>query len=180
MKRVLPLAILLLLAGGCVPESVRQTNRLNADAARWIAETAPDAGVDRAARTIADGSAVIERTLGAPETPISYTPEAHEATVKRADADAAAQQAVGAAISGWVEETVKTVANYVLPGAGGLLVGLWAWLRTSRALQTVKQGAAVIVNAVEKLPEAKLAVSAAASRVGASAVVDSLVQALKR
>lgn len=170
---------LLLLMGCGTPDSVKRTNYLNGEAAKWIADKSLDPAIDRAATTIAAGTDQIARKLGEPEERPAYTPEVHEATVAQAKQDIDTQEAVKKGITGWIEKAVTNVADFVWPGLGGILMGAFFWLRKSAQYDKLKKGASVIVRAVEKIPAAKDAVSALASKVGAGEAVDSIVKAVK-
>ncbi len=174
-----------LLAGCGTPQSVVRTNALNGEAARWIAEKSEDAGIDRAAVTIAAGSDVIARKIGVPEEPVVYSPEVHEATVVQAGKDVDAQDAVKRGISDWVTGLVTKGADLIFPGLGGLLVGLLAFVRKSAQFDKLKKGASVIVDTVNKLPPevsrtVKGAVENAAAKVGAGDLVKGVVKALEK
>lgn len=170
-----------LFAGACgTPESVRETNYLNGEAARWIVEASPDPAIDRAATTIAAGSDQIARKLGEPEERPAYTAEVHEAKVAAAKSDLDSQEAVKRGITGWIEGMVTKVADFALPGLGGILVGAWAWLRKNAQYDKLKKGAGAIVKTVSKIPGAEDAVAAYAQKIGAADVVKSTVDMLKK
>jgi len=172
---------LVLMLGGCgTPNSVKQTNFLNGEAARWIVETSPDPAIDRAATTIAAGSDQIARKLGDPEERPVYTPEVHEKTVDQAKDDIDQQEAVKKGITGWIEKAVGTVADIIYPGLGGILMGAFFWLRKNAQYDKLKKGTDVIVRAVEKVPGAKDAVSALATKVGAGSLVDAVVKSVAK
>lgn len=172
------LALCCLFVGCGTPESVRETNYLNGEAARWIAETSPDPAIDRAAGSIAAGSDQIARKLGEPEERPAYTPETHEATVEKAKSDLDAQEAVKRGIGGFIENLVTKGADLILPGAGGFLVGAFLWIRKRLQFDKLKEGAKIVVRAGEKIPAVKEATAALASKLGVGKQVDEIVQNL--
>jgi len=182
MRRIKAMFVgLLLLVTGCgTPESVRQTNRLNADAARWIADTSPDPGIDRAAKDIADGSLLIERKLGAPEQPLPYSAEVHEGAIVQGNKDVDAQEAIGKGISDWISTAVTKVADFVWPGLGGLLAGAFFWLRKNTQFDKLKAGVAPIIATIEKMPDVKAAVASYAGKIGAGAAVKAVVDSVAK
>jgi len=179
------LALAALLCGCGTPESVKETNYLNGEAARWIVEASPDPAIDRAATTIAAGSAQIERKLGEPEAKPIYTPETHEKTVAQAKQDIDDQEAVKKGITGWIEGMVTKLADFILPGVGGILVGAWAWLRKNAQYDKLKKSAGIVVETINKLPDGmsktvKGAVETAAAKVGAGDLVKASVKMLEK
>lgn len=178
--RHLVVVALVALAGCGTPESVRETNYLNGEAAKWIVSFSPQPEVKRAASTIADGSLQIERKLGAPEERPEYTPEKHEAVVKQAKDDLDQQEAVKGAITGWFQNLITKGADLILPGAGGFLVAAWLWLRKKLAFDKLKAGAAPIVKVLDAHPEIQDKVAAYAGKIGAAGVVKSAVDFLKK
>lgn len=181
MKRLIAVyfAVVLFTSCGCgTPESVREANYLNGEAAKWIVETSTDPAIDRAASTIAAGTVQIERKLGEPEERPVYTPETHEATVEKAKSDLDQQEAVKKGIAGFLENIVTKGADFIWPGLGGTLVGAFFWLRKKLQFDKLKSTAQVIVRAGEKVPAMKEATSALAGKLGVGKQVDDVVQGL--
>lgn len=172
------LLALMLLVGCGTPESLRETNYLNAEAARWIAEASPDPAIDRAAGSIAAGSEQIARKIGEPEVKPAYTPDVHDATVAKSKADLDAQEAVKRGIGGFFENIVTKGADLLWPGLGGTLIGAFFWLKKKLQFDKLKAGAQVVVRAAEKIPAVKEATAALASKLGVGKQVDDVVQNL--
>lgn len=172
------LLALMLLVGCGTPESLRETNYLNGEAARWIVEASPDPAIDRAAGTIAAGTDQIARKLGEPEVKPAYTPDVHDATVEKSKADLDAQEAVKRGIGGFFENIVTKGADLLWPGLGGTLIGAFFWLKKKLQFDKLKAGAQVVVRAGEKIPAVKEATAALASKLGVGKQVDDVVQNL--
>ena len=172
------LGVIVILAGCGTPESVRETNYLNGEAARWIVEASPDPAIDRAATTIAAGSDQIARKLGEPELKPIYTPETHEKTVEKAKSDIDQQEAVQRGISGFFESIIKKVGDGIWPGLGAAAIGAFFWLRKNLQFNKLKQGAQIVVRAGEKIPAMKEATAALAGKLGVGKQVDDVVQNL--
>lgn len=180
MKRYLVVMACVALASCGTPDSVKRTNALDGKAARWIADRSEDPAVDRAAKSIEDGSLVIAREIGVPEVDPVYTPEAHEAAVVQANADLDSQEAVKKGISGFIQNIVTKGADLLWPGLGGTLLGAFFWLRKKLQFDKLKAGAQVVVRASEKIPAVKEATAALASKLGVGKQVDDVVQGLLR
>lgn len=172
------LALCCLFVGCGTPESVRETNYLNGEAARWIVETSPDPAIDRAATTIAAGSDQIKRKLGEPEVLPVYTPEEHEKKVADAKKDLDDQDAVKNGITKFFEDAVTAVGNKIWPGLGGIALGAFFWIRKNLQYNKLKAGAQIVVRAGEKIPAVKEATAALASKLGVGKQVDDIVQGL--
>jgi hypothetical protein len=172
------LLAVVILAGCGTPESLKETNYLNGEAAKWIVEASPDPAIDRAASSIVAGSAQIERKLGEPELRPVYTAETHEKKVAEAKDDLDKQEVVKHAITGWIETAVTKAGDLIWPGLGGLLLGAWAWVRKKTQYDKLKAGAQVVVRAGEKIPAMKEATAALAGKLGVGKQVDDVVQGL--
>lgn len=183
MKRFIAVyfAAVLFTSCGCgIPESVRETNYLNGEAARWIVGVTVQPEVKRAATTIAAGTDQVERKLGEPEVKPIYTPETHEKTVAQAKDDIDRQESVKSAITGWFQSAVTKVADLVLPGAGGMLIGAFFWLRKKLAFDNLKAGTVPIVKIVNDHPEVADKIMDYAGKIGVGAPVKAAVDLLKK
>lgn len=168
------------LCGCGTPESVRETNYLNGEAAKWIVGVTDQPEVKRAATTIAAGTEQVERKLGAPEVLPVYTPEEHEKKVAQAKSDLDSQEAVKKGISDWFQSLFVKGADLILPGLGGALLGAYFWLRKKIQFDALKKGAAPIVKIVDSHPEIQEKIAAYAGKIGAAGVVKSAVDFLKK
>lgn len=179
--RPLVVVALAALAGCGTPESVRETNYLNGEAARWIVGVTDQPEVKRAATTIAAGTEQVERKLGSPEVRPVYTPEGHEKAVEKAKADLDAQEAVKKGIGGFFENLVTKGADLLIPGLGGTLLGAYFWLRKKLQFDKLRAGLAPVVKVVDKLPqEVQDKIADYAVKIGAGAAVKSAVDYLKK
>lgn len=190
-------AVLLMLTAlvfsGCgAPETLKETNRLDADAARQQQRDAddmdklataletvqPQAAADlhamaRAVRTsaknIEDGSLAIERYNGPPANPVPYTPEAHTATIVKANTDLDQREKIQQGIETFFTKTVAAVADKAVPGAGVVLAGIatWAFL----AYRKMKNAFTTVASQVEDHPEMKTKIANYAAKIGMGSTV---------
>lgn len=174
------LALAALLVGCGTPESVKETNYLDGKAAHWIAGVTDQPEVKRAALTIEAGSDQIGRKLGEPETKPEYTPETHEKIVAQAKDDIDRQESVKSAITGWFQNAVTKVADLVLPGLGGALLGAFFWLRKKLSFDALKAGTAPIVKVIDDHPDIAKKVMDYSSGIGLGGPVKAAVDFLKK
>jgi hypothetical protein len=189
---VLLILTALVFAGCGAPETLKETNRLNADAARQqqadaeaidrlataLEQAQPQAAADlhalaaairTAGKNIEAGSAVIERYEGPPANPVPYTPTAHTATIVKANTDLDQREKIQQGIETFFTKTLGSLADKAVPGAGVLITGVALW--ALNAYRKMKTAFKTVANKVEDNPELKGQIAQYASHIGEAATV---------
>ena len=175
MRLFMLFAVLALSSCG-IPNTVKEANFYNAEAAKHIALVSADSGVKEEAGNIVAGSALIARKIGDPEvTPAPYTPKQHAATNDAGNKDVDAQESVKKGISGFFTNLVTKGADLLIPGAGGFLVAAFFWVKKALNFNKLKAGLIPIVDTVERHPEIKAKIAEYAGKIGAGDVVKAAV-----
>lgn len=184
---LLTLAAALAFTGCGTPESLRQTNRLDADAARQLQTDAGDvekvatiletvqpqaaaglhslaAAMLAAAKNIENGSLAIERYNGPPDNPVPYTIQAHTDTVVKANADLDNREKIQQAVEGFFTKTLGALADKAVPGAGIIITGVAVW--ALNAYRKMKTAFKTVAAKVEDHPGLKGAIALYAGQIG--------------